>query len=338
MPIKEQSVLVVDGYHMFEMVCINARCFYHFSKNLRDNKKKVGAAYDMVERCIFPLHISTNDDMFTLLASAMIEEAREVSVEAERYLSNTLDTDRYGYPNIAITAQGLEGTQVVNNIVEALNSIMSKALDGESFDIGIFVREAVLIMRSVKKSSPQCFISRPTPVIMKEYHPEMRQKGTAIFDANGFKEKRGPLERTYSGISAPPVHRQSESAQHQGDPNLNDAGTSDMSSRSGRESIAETVVVAEQSDWESLSDSQAVRTCGDTHSESASRSRSDPVWECLSDLRVSQTEGTNAVTHMSPQPVSNSEVWESLSDLIEDTSMQPPPEQEPLRLPSDVHE
>ncbi|KAF4699577.1 hypothetical protein FOZ62_014303, partial [Perkinsus olseni] len=461
-----------------------SRCFYHFSKNLRDNKKKVGAAYDMVERCIFPLHISTNDDMFTLLASAMIEEAREVSVEAERYLSNTLDTDRYGYPNIAITAQGLEGTQVVNNIVEALNSIMSKALDGESFDIGIFVREAVLIMRSVKKSSPQCFISRPTPVIMKEYHPEMRQKGTAIFDANGFKEvtemvssrmdvtegtrfflfaspkfrggrvatfprdvvrryldgvllgdfgeggernmvlhliqfttdsaemrvneildnyycyylvtardcgtqdtrvcctckdnrdwslcehgycaeisvesqmrfvpgqhrlptirrgrrstqKRGPLERTYSGISAPPVHRQSESAQQQGDPNLNDAGTSDMSSRSGRESIAETVVVAEQSDWESLSDSQAVRTCGDTHSESASRSRSDPVWECLSDLRVSQTEGTNAVTHMSPQPVSNSEVWESLSDLIEDTSMQPPPEQEPLRLPSDVHE
>ncbi|KAF4678542.1 hypothetical protein FOZ60_016427 [Perkinsus olseni] len=177
----------------------NARCFYHFKKNLTDNKKKLGAAFELVEKCIFPLHISTNDSMFNLLAEALIDQTRDVSGDAAQYLTNTLDTDRYGFPNIAITAQGLEGTQVVNNIVEALNSIMSKALDGESFDIGIFVREAILIMRSIKKSSPQCFINRPTPVIMKEYHPEMRQNGTNMFNNNDFKE----LEDDYTALRNP---------------------------------------------------------------------------------------------------------------------------------------
>ncbi|KAF4646582.1 hypothetical protein FOL47_005942, partial [Perkinsus chesapeaki] len=80
---------------------------------------------------------------------------------------------------------------VVNNIVEAMNSIMSKALDGESFDIGIFVEEATMIMASIKKSSPQCFVSRPTQVIMKEYHPEMRKLGTDLFTSKRYKEVLG---------------------------------------------------------------------------------------------------------------------------------------------------
>ncbi|KAF4650188.1 hypothetical protein FOL46_001157, partial [Perkinsus olseni] len=141
-----------------------------------------------VERCIFPLHISTNDDLYHLLADALVDEARAASADAGQYLEATLNTDRYGYPNIAITAEGLRGNQVVNNIVEAVNSIMSKALDGESFDVGMFVREAILIMRSMKKSSPQCFISRPAPVIMREYHPEMQQQGTDIFGRKDFSE------------------------------------------------------------------------------------------------------------------------------------------------------
>ncbi|KAF4677209.1 hypothetical protein FOL47_002772 [Perkinsus chesapeaki] len=166
----------------------NARCFYHFSKNIRDNKKKLGPAFDQVEKCIFPLHISSTDELFRLLADALIHEAHAESEEAGVYLESTLDTDRFGYPNIAITAKGLRGNQVLNNIVESMNSIMSKALDGESFDVMIFVREAILIMESIRKSSPQCFVRRPTPVIMREYHPEMRQLGTSMFNREEFKE------------------------------------------------------------------------------------------------------------------------------------------------------
>ncbi|KAF4689542.1 hypothetical protein FOZ60_001520 [Perkinsus olseni] len=98
----------------------------------------------LVERCIFPLHISTNDDLYHLLADALVDEARTGSTDAGKYLEATLNTDRYGYPNIAITAEGLRWNQVVNNIVEAVYSIMSKALHGESFDVGMFVREAIL--------------------------------------------------------------------------------------------------------------------------------------------------------------------------------------------------
>ncbi|KAF4678152.1 hypothetical protein FOZ60_016912 [Perkinsus olseni] len=190
-PLPSKIVHLETNFESRDFACAlssTARCFYHFSKNLRDNKKRLGAAFELVERCIFPLHISTNDDLYHLLADALVDEARAASADAGQYLEATLNTDRYGYPNIAITAEGLRGNQVVNNIVEAVNSIMSKALDGESFDVGMFVREAILIMRSMKKSSPQCFISRPTPVIMREYHPEMQQQGTDIFGRKDFRE------------------------------------------------------------------------------------------------------------------------------------------------------
>ncbi|KAF4721873.1 hypothetical protein FOZ62_025953 [Perkinsus olseni] len=138
----DETVAIKPNLHFF---AISARCFYHFSKNLRDNKKRLGAAFELiVERCIFPLHISTNDDLYHLLADALVDEARTGSTDAGKYLEATLNTDRYGYPNIAITAEGLRWNQVVNNIVEAVYSIMSKALHGESFDVGMFVREAIL--------------------------------------------------------------------------------------------------------------------------------------------------------------------------------------------------
>ncbi|KAF4680771.1 hypothetical protein FOZ60_012992 [Perkinsus olseni] len=82
--------------------------------------------------------------------------------------------------------------------VRAHKKLLEASKEARQASDGRYVRErshpgrprglAQAIMRSMKKSSPQCFISRPAPVIMREYHPEMQQQGTDIFGRKDFRE------------------------------------------------------------------------------------------------------------------------------------------------------
>ncbi|KAF4650751.1 hypothetical protein FOL47_000879, partial [Perkinsus chesapeaki] len=94
----------------------NARCYFHFSKNLKDHQADLGEGNTLVKRHKFFLHASPTDDMYECLSQALITAVEEKSVRGAEYLRNTLDVNKYGHPNIALTADGLVGTQVTSAV------------------------------------------------------------------------------------------------------------------------------------------------------------------------------------------------------------------------------
>ncbi|KAF4689779.1 hypothetical protein FOZ60_001130 [Perkinsus olseni] len=117
----------------------NARCYYHFSKNIKDNRSKFGVDAAMVEHLKYALHASPTDNLYFLLAIALIHEVEEEHPSGANYLRYTLDFERYGFPNIALTSTGLQGTQVLNNIVEAFHRNVTRMLGRNNMPLSIFV-------------------------------------------------------------------------------------------------------------------------------------------------------------------------------------------------------
>ncbi|KAF4652155.1 hypothetical protein FOL47_011238, partial [Perkinsus chesapeaki] len=66
----------------------NARCYYHLSKNLKDNRSKFGVDAALVDHLKYALHASPTDDLFYLLSVALIEEIDE-EYQIIRSLRNT---------------------------------------------------------------------------------------------------------------------------------------------------------------------------------------------------------------------------------------------------------
>ncbi|KAF4677850.1 hypothetical protein FOZ60_017149, partial [Perkinsus olseni] len=125
----------------------NGRCYFHLSKNLKDNQSLLAEAFSVVKRHKYWLHASCTDALYNVLASALIRTVEGICQRGAEYLRTTLDVQQYGYPNIALTREGLEGTQVIN---------------------------------ALKMSSPQHFVKRPEPINLMDYGHEMRLRGTKI--------------------------------------------------------------------------------------------------------------------------------------------------------------
>ncbi|KAF4724767.1 hypothetical protein FOZ63_016904, partial [Perkinsus olseni] len=89
----------------------NGRCYYHLSKNIKDNASRLGAACPLVERHKYWLHASPTDKLYGTLSEALIASVRPLSGRGAAYLRNTLNVDKYGYPNITLDDEGLRCTQ-----------------------------------------------------------------------------------------------------------------------------------------------------------------------------------------------------------------------------------
>ncbi|KAF4656584.1 hypothetical protein FOZ61_006786 [Perkinsus olseni] len=166
----------------------NARCYYHFSKNIKDNRSKFGVDAAMVEHLKYALHASPTDDFYFLLAIALIHEVEEEHPSGANYLRYTLDSERYGFPNIALTSAGLQGTQVLNNIVEAFHRNVTRMLGRNNMPLSIFVERILEILRSLRHSSPQHFVRRPETIDVVEYQMQMMLKGTRLVSNDSLKE------------------------------------------------------------------------------------------------------------------------------------------------------
>ncbi|KAF4739978.1 hypothetical protein FOZ63_027107, partial [Perkinsus olseni] len=118
----------------------NGRCYYHLSKNIKDNASKLGAACPLVERHKHWLHASPTDKLYGTLSEALIASVQPLSGRGAAYLRNTLNVDKYGYPNITLDDEGLglRCTQVLNNIVETLNKTMAKIVGRKRLGISAF--------------------------------------------------------------------------------------------------------------------------------------------------------------------------------------------------------
>ncbi|KAF4749199.1 hypothetical protein FOZ63_002628, partial [Perkinsus olseni] len=126
----------------------NARCYFHLTKNLKDNKSTLGEGFNILKRHKYWLHASPTDALNELVSDTMVDAVTGVSPRGGEYLRRTLDTEQYGYPNIAVTNEGVVGNQVVT---------------------------------SLKLSSPQHYVKRPETINAVEYKNDMKLRGTKFY-------------------------------------------------------------------------------------------------------------------------------------------------------------
>ncbi|KAF4749297.1 hypothetical protein FOZ62_013479, partial [Perkinsus olseni] len=121
-----------------------------------------GTSLSTVKRHKYCLHASPTDDLYSCLSTALITAVEGKSDRGGRYLRNTLNVNRLGYPNIAITRDGLIGTQVLDNIVESFHKTVTLILSKRRrLNISKFAARIRKVITSMTRSSPQHFVQRP---------------------------------------------------------------------------------------------------------------------------------------------------------------------------------
>ncbi|EER03287.1 hypothetical protein Pmar_PMAR000524 [Perkinsus marinus ATCC 50983] len=156
----------------------NARCYFHLTKNLKDNKGTLGEGFDIVKRNKYWLHAAPTDALYELISDTMAEVVSDISPQGGEYLRKTLDTEQYGYPNIAITNEGVVGTQVLTNIVESFHKTHTRIIGSKRLNISAFAAKIRKVIVSLKLSSSQHYVKRPEPINAVEYQNDMKLRGT----------------------------------------------------------------------------------------------------------------------------------------------------------------
>ncbi|KAF4703220.1 hypothetical protein FOZ63_001102, partial [Perkinsus olseni] len=158
----------------------NGRCYFHLSKNIKENKTRLGEAYDLVKQHKFFLHACPTDELYEMISAALIEEVQLIDDDAAAYLGNTLDVERYGYPNIALTSEGLRCAQVLNNVVEAFHRTQCRIFGSNRLRMPILGARIKQMVNSLKGSSPQHFVKRPEVINRIRYNETARIRGTSL--------------------------------------------------------------------------------------------------------------------------------------------------------------
>ncbi|KAF4735552.1 hypothetical protein FOZ63_032612, partial [Perkinsus olseni] len=128
----------------------------------------------------FFLHACPTDELYEIFSAALIREVEIIDHDAATYLENTLDVERYGYPNIAVTADGLRCAQVLNNVVEAFHRTQCRIFGSNRLQMPFLAARLKQMVNSLRGSSPQHFVRRPEVINRIEYKETMRVRGTSL--------------------------------------------------------------------------------------------------------------------------------------------------------------
>ncbi|KAF4649471.1 hypothetical protein FOZ61_001291, partial [Perkinsus olseni] len=166
----------------------NARCYFHLTKNLKDNKSTLGEGFDIVKRHKYWLHASPTDALYDLVSETLIDAVTDVCPRGGEYLERTLDPHQYGHPNIAITGEGVVGNQVLTNIVESFHKTHTRIMGKKRLNISFFAAKIRKVITSLKLSSPQHYVRRPEVINAVDYKGDMRLRGTKFHQRRCIKE------------------------------------------------------------------------------------------------------------------------------------------------------
>ncbi|KAF4736698.1 hypothetical protein FOZ62_016362 [Perkinsus olseni] len=191
--IPQKEFIYCGGYwgdpHFACAVTGATRCYFHLSKNLKDNKSTLQDGWNLVKRHKYFLHASPTTEIYLLLSEALITAVEDRCERGGRYLRNTLNPEQYGYPNIELTSDGLIGMQVLTNIVETFHQTQTRSLAKKHrLNISAFAARIRKVIKAMKRSSPQHFVERPQTISTFQYGHEMKVRGTKLRQRNMVNE------------------------------------------------------------------------------------------------------------------------------------------------------
>ncbi|KAF4728387.1 hypothetical protein FOZ62_026126 [Perkinsus olseni] len=172
----------------------NSRCFFHLTKSVKDNKARLGEAFDLVRGNLFTLHVSPSDEILNIVTRALIREAELLSDDAAGYLSRSLDYTSLGYPNITLTSSGLQCTQILTDVVETFNKTMRNAMGRKKPPLNQVVAKLIKAFKTLKGSTVN-FVSDSADIVSFGYRRSMKLKGTELFRRRYFREVTEDMER-----------------------------------------------------------------------------------------------------------------------------------------------
>ncbi|KAF4649278.1 hypothetical protein FOL47_002232, partial [Perkinsus chesapeaki] len=148
-----------------------------------------------VKKSLYLLHTSPTDEVYRLLCAALREEAGALSETAETYLKETLNPDKYGYPNLFFSAEGLMNAQVTTNIVESWHKKISTCLNEERLNLAQFVDNIVKILEDLHEGPH--FVKRPMKIQQTGYTTAMKIDGTRLSTKGYIKEVTDVVETIF---------------------------------------------------------------------------------------------------------------------------------------------